>query len=225
MFMQVLFTVFLIVHIVSGFTALVAGLIAMLTKKGGKQHRYNGKIYFAAMTGVFITSIYMSLAHNKPFLFMVGFFSYYLVVRGYRILYLKKIGVGENAKPVDWLVAGTGGLAGAGLIIYGIITGLLQSNFMGYVAIVFGTLSVIFSVKDITLFLKGAKDTMHWWYGHITAMGGGYIATATAFLVVNIHFLPGIIVWLTPTVTGSIIITATVIKYKKKFRGNQKILG
>jgi uncharacterized membrane protein len=213
--MQTIFKIFLALHIAGGTTALITGLIAMLTKKGGRAHRLNGKLYFGGMTFVFITSIYMSIAHDIPFLLMVGFFSYFLVCRGYRILFLKKLGQGGKAMPIDWTIAVVGLLAGIGLIAYG--AAVAGRNFIGYVAIVFGGLSILFSIRDMRLFRNGASEKMHWWYGHIAAMGGGYIATVTAFMVVNIKFLPGIVVWLTPTVVGGILIGATIRKYKIRF--------
>ena len=56
-----------------------------------------------------------------------------------------------------------------------------------------------------------------WLYRHIGKMSGAYIATVTAFLVTNIHFLPSTIVWLAPTVIGTPLIAYTIRKYKMKF--------
>ena len=215
--MQTLFTIFLIVHIIGGMLALITGLIAMLTHKGGKAHRLNGKIYFGGMTAVFLTSIYMSIAHNNPFLLMVGFFSYYMVVRGYRILYLKKLGQGLIVPRLDWIIAAIGMFAGAALVIYGVRAGLMLHQTYGFVAIPFGILSMSFAWSDIKLFTRGPKDKMHWWYGHIGSMGGGYIATFTAFCVVNVTFLPGLVVWLLPPFVGAMLITYTIAKYKRQF--------
>ena len=215
--MQTLFTIFLIIHILGGALALITGLIAMLTHKGGKAHRLNGKIYFGGMTAVFITSIYMSIAHNNPFLLMVGFFSYYMVVRGYRILHLKKLGQGMMVPRLDWVIVAIGMFAGLALVMYGISYGVMRGQTYGYVAIPFGLLSISFAWNDIKLFTRGPKEKMHWWYSHIGSMGGGYIATFTAFCVVNITFLPGLVVWLLPPFIGAMIITYTITKYKKQF--------
>ncbi len=215
--MQTLFSIFLIVHIAGGSIALITGLIAMLTHKGGKAHRLTGKIYFGGMTAVFITSIYLSIAHSNPFLFMVGFFSYYMVVRGYRILFLKNLGRGQIVPRLDWIIAAVGMLAGAALVFYGVRNGVILHHTYGYVALPFGILSMNFAWNDIQLFTKGPKDKMHWWYGHIGSMGGGYIATFTAFLVVNITFLPGLVVWLAPPFVGAMLITYTIAKYKRQF--------
>ena len=99
--------------------------------------------------------------------------------------------------------------------------GIHWTNFISILSvsslIVFGGICLLFSIKDIQLFIKGPSEKMHWWFTHIAAMGAAYIATVTAFLVVNIHFLPGIVVWLTPTIAGGTLIGITISKYKKRF--------
>ena len=57
------------------------------------------------MAGVFVTSIYMSIVKDNIFLLLVGFFSFYLASTGYRILYLKKLGLQPIApQAVDYLI-------------------------------------------------------------------------------------------------------------------------
>jgi uncharacterized membrane protein len=215
--MDLLFKISLAIHIAGGFTALLMGIVAMVTHKGGKNHRLAGKCYFLGMTIVFISSFFMSVAHHKPFLFMVGFFSYFLVVRGYRALYLKKLGFGEKARRLDWgivIIAITVGLA---MISFGTRQWAFQGNTFGVVSIVFGSICCGFSLFDIRNFVKGPDDEMHWWFTHINGMGAGYVATSTAFVVVNVHLSPAWVLWLLPTAIGLPVIIFTVRKYKKKF--------
>jgi uncharacterized membrane protein len=212
--------IILILHIIGGFTALVSGLLAMVTPKGGKNHRLSGKFYFWGMTAVFISSILLSIFHHLPFLLMVGFFSYYMVVRGYRRLSLKKLGRGQHVSELDWLIALIAGAFIAGLLRWGIFREF-EGNSFGRVAIVFALLGVLFLFSDVKVYLFGPKDKMHWWYTHIGSMGGGYIATITAFVVVNFTLKPGWILWLLPTVIGVPIIMVTIARYKKQFNKKQ----
>ena len=76
----------------------------MLTKKGSKPHRTFGKIYFWSMTAVFVGALALAIGHHLTFLLMVAFFSYYLTVRGYRILFLKGLSNGQKASSIDWLI-------------------------------------------------------------------------------------------------------------------------
>lgn len=211
-------TFFLILHILSGFTALVTGGIASFTKKGGKGHRSSGKWYFWAMTGVFVTAIVISILKNLAFLFMIGFFSYYFVVRGYRHLYLKGLGKTQKAAGIDWFVMAVALLFGIGLLAWATMQ-KIQGNSFWPVPFVFGLVSTGFSLADMKLYIKGPSYKQHWLAGHIVSMGAGYIATWTAFVVTNVRFLPPVFVWLVPSVVGSVLISMSVRRYVKPKKG------
>jgi len=207
----------LILHIAGGTVSLLAGLVAMLTRKGGKIHRLAGKIYFGGMSTVFVTALALSLGHNRSFLLMVAFFSYYLTVRGYRILFLKKLDQGQKPRLLDWLITGVAGIFMLFLFAWG-TWALLQGVSMGIVAVVFGGIGSSFLIGDVKRFFSPPKEKMHWWYGHISSMGGSYISAVTAFVVVNIQ-LPQHqwILWVLPGVIGGMLITRTIKKYKAQF--------
>jgi uncharacterized membrane protein len=208
--------IILVLHIIGGTTALVSGLFAMLTHKGGRNHRLSGKFYFAGMTAVFISAIILSIGRHIPFLLMVGFFSYYMVVRGYRILSLKKLGRGQQATRLDWTIVAVAGVFILGLLWWG-ISREIGGNSFGRVGIVFGLLGSSFLYADLRAFLRPPKEKMHWWYTHMGGMGGGYIATVTAFIVVNFHVNPEWVLWVLPAFIGLTIIRITIARYKKQF--------
>ena len=211
--MKTLITILLVIHIIGGFAALIAGFVASVTAKGKTRHRQSGRYYFWGMTAVFLTAVPIGILKERWFLFMVGFFSYYLVVRGYRILYLKKLGFGQKAGWLDWSIVAIAMTFGASLIVWSFVSG---SKGFSTVALVFGIICVGFSARDIQLFVRGPKLKNHWMFGHLTSMGAGYIATWTAFVVTNVNFLPTAVVWLAPTVIGTICIAYARRKYQLK---------
>ncbi|MDQ3276690.1 MAG: hypothetical protein M3Q06_00075 [Bacteroidota bacterium] len=221
--MQALTTSLLILHVITGFTALITGGIASFTRKGGKGHRGSGKWYFWAMTGVFITAVAVSILKNLVFLFMIGFFSYYFVVRGYRQLYLKGLGKTQKAAALDWFITVMALLFGIGLIIWAVSQNLKGSSFWP-VPMVFGIVSTGFAVVDMRLYIKGPAFKQHWLAGHIVSMGAGYIATWTAFVVTNVRFLPPVLVWLAPSAIGAVLITRSVRRYIKPKKA-EKVLA
>jgi uncharacterized membrane protein len=209
----------LIVHIAGGTAALISGLVAMLTQKGGRAHRRAGIIYFAGMSAVFVSAVILSIARNNVFLLLAGFFSYYLTVRGYRILYLKNLPTGQKPTAVDWLITGVAGLFILTLVGWG-VTLLTVGDRMGIVALVFGGIGASFVRKDVVQFFRPPQEKMHWWYGHIGSMGGSYISAVTAFIVVNIRLAEfQWVLWIVPSVVGTILITRTIRFYKAKFNG------
>ena len=208
---------FLIIHIIGGATSLLSGLVAMLTQKGGRSHRLAGKIYFGGMTAVFIGAVVVAIAHRNDFLLMVGFFSYYMTVRGYRILSLKKLDRGQKFAPLDWIIISVSAIFIFTLITWG-VWAWMQGSGMGIVGLVFGFIGLTFLVNDIKSYVNPPTEKMHWWYTHISSMGGSYIAATTAFIVVNIQ-LPHYqwVLWIIPSVIGGILIGRTIRKYKREF--------
>ena len=146
---------------------------------------------------------------------MVGFFSYYFVVRGYRQLYLKGLGHTQKATGLDWFITSIALLFGLGLVGWAVYQKLNAISFWP-VPLTFGMISASFAIADARLYINGPKHKQHWLSSHIVSMGAGYIATWTAFLVTNVRFLPPILVWLAPSVIGTFFISYSVRKYVKK---------
>jgi len=215
-----LYKVLISLHIVSGFTALFGGLVPIFAKKGSKLHVRGGWVYFWAMTGVLLTTI--GLFAMKPsqllFLLLVGIFSFYIAFSGVRSVRFKK--TTNRAAPLDWLMAGLVSVCGIIMIGLSIFHFFAQKGVFEYAILflVFGTICFTQATSDLSKFRKlkmGLRLAKPWLAAHIIKMGGAYIATCTAFFVVNIHFLPTLIVWLTPTVIGSLMIGRTMKKFIK----------
>jgi uncharacterized membrane protein len=212
--MEMISKITLFLHIASGFTALLAGASAILTQKGGKNHLLSGKIYYWAMTGVAFSAVVLAIFKGITFLFLIAIFSYYMNFTGRRTLQLKQIGSGQQAEKIDWFVLAIASLSGVVMVSFA---------FLGYVPLpqavgLFGLIMCFFALNDLW-FLQGRnKDKKTWLYRHIGRMCGAYIATFTAFLVVNVHTNPAFIAWIAPTVIGTPVIAYYIVSYKKKFR-------
>lgn len=211
--MENFITVTIYFHALCGFVALLSGGIAMATRKGGKAHRKAGQFYFWGMTGVFVTAVFVSIMHVLPFLLMVAFFSYHMVCTGYRALYLKKLHLNQKPRLIDWFISGIAGLFNLSLIIWGWYTFQKSGNQIGIVAIVFGIIGSGFAYSGLKKIIRKPLDKNHWIKTHIGGMMGGYIATWTAFLVVNISFLPQLVVWLAPAAIGVPFIVYHISKF------------
>ena len=207
----------LVVHITGGVVALLTGLVAIFSTKGSPIHRLVGKIYFIGMTAVFIGAIFTALGHHKDFLLMVGFFSYYLTVRGYRVLFLKKLNEGQKPELIDWMIIIISAIFILTLLGWG-FWALSLGEGIGIAALLFGILGSNFLLRDIKNFVRPPKEKMHWWYSHIGSMGGSYISAVTAFVVVNVE-LPQYkwVLWILPGILGGILITRTIRIYKVRF--------
>ncbi len=215
---------FLGVHIAAGFTAFVLAPVALVTAKGGKQHRRWGMVYLWAMGVVAATALPMALYRPVLFLALVAVFSFYSAFSGWRILKLKDLLRGGHAKPIDWFAAVFTFVSSAALALCGAFKPVLVQN-MGIVAIVFGILGMRLAATEIMKFLKRPTEKMFWWYTHLGNFIGSYIAAWTAFLVTNIHPHSqglGRALWLLPTAIGVPSIIATIAYYKRKFTPKKK---
>jgi len=218
-----LFKIFLIVHIAGGSISLIAGFIAMLAFKGSSVHRKAGKFFFWGMTGASSAAVYLSIAHPNPFLLMIAVFSYQLTATGYRSLYIKKLFTGtEKPKFVDWLIGIVPAVFNISILVWG-INKVSQGNNFGITGMVFGSIGLLFAFNWLRGFFIPPKLKQHWLFSHLRGFGAAYIAATTAFLVVNIKFLPPLLVWLSPTVVGAAIITVVTINYRRKLSRNQQI--
>lgn len=223
--MTSLLKIMLILHIVSGFTALTCGLFSMLNKKGARNHRLTGKLFFYGMTGVFVTAPYLSIAKNIPFLFMVGFFSYYLSCSGYRALYLKKLHLQQQPAPLDWVISLTGMVAGLALAAFSYFW-FTQRGMWGTVPLSFGVFCFISGMKDIRGFYRRPQNKQHWFFTHGSRMGGAFAATVTAFIVVNVKIgALNWLLWIMPGILTGFWISALLRRYRKLFMGKKTAPG
>lgn len=203
----------LLLHIVNGAVALVIAPLAMITVKGGLWHRRWGKIYFWAMAGVALTAVIMCFIHSRVFLFLVAIFSFYLALTGYTVLRRKK--PEDRPGMFDWLA--TVAMLTAGIVL--VATGALDANLENqrWVRMVFGVIGLILSGMDIRRFFKRSLSKRAWWFEHMSRFLAAYIATVTAFSVVNFQFLPYLWRWLWPTGIGIPLIFVWRAYYRRKF--------
>ena len=68
---------------------------------------------------------------------------------------------------------------------------------------------------DIRILTGNSTVKQSWMYNHIVRMMGAMIASYTAFLVVNVQIDMQWILWLLPSIIGSIFITIFLKKYTR----------
>lgn len=217
--MDILFNIFLTLHIIGGAAGLLTGTINLVRKKGGKDHRLIGKVFVYSMLTVGFSSLVLSVLHPSYFLFIVGVFTIYLVGTGHRYLSLKMLGNGQRPAIMDWSM--TIGMLLLGFLFIGFgISHLFAQNMFGIVLIVFSVFGLRFVKTDFDNYRGKFKAKNYWLLAHLQRMTAGYIAATTAFLVVNADYspvpIPPVIVWLLPTLILTPLITIWTRKYKVK---------
>ena len=208
--MNIFLKIALSLHIISGFTALLAGLIAMISKKGSKIHRCTGKIFFFAMLSATVIAVIISVVKDIRFLLLIGLFSLYQNYMGYRAVRNKAL------KP---------NLLDGAVLFMAAVNGILMLISGNVVLTTFGIISLFLATQQFRLYVRLIRgeevSKLRWLRQHIGMMTGAYIAAFTAFLVVNVkHFHPAWLPWLAPT----FLLTPLIFYWTKKFTKPSKKL-
>ncbi|MBX2907294.1 MAG: hypothetical protein KF744_14715 [Taibaiella sp.] len=212
-----MFIVLLIAHIVFGTTSLLAGLGATLTKKGRRPHILSGLVFYWAMYGTTFCAVIMALLKWNPFLLSIGIFATYLVFTGRQAIRFLRLR--ESYKPTtkDKIPALVGFITAITMLAYPLTAYAAGHGWPVSVLQVFGGILLLFSIRDYRIMSNAGNFTARnkvWLPRHISAMGGAYISTVTAFLVVNIRFTPSWVVWLAPTAVGTVLISMSIAKLR-----------
>jgi uncharacterized membrane protein len=226
--MKPFITALLISHVAAGTIALLVGLVPMLAKKGGKLHNRAGLVYVWCMIYVAASAMLLCVLQEfklfRLFLAGIAVFSFYLSFTGWRAVLQKRAKTGPML--TDKLITYGTMVVSVGMIGFG--AWLLYLNGPVPLAVIFtffGGLTFNFARRDFVQFNK-PQAKMHWFFLHFTRMAGSYIAAFTAFLVNNMYrMVPAnspdwveIMGWIAPSIIGTVLITRTVIAYRRKFQ-------
>lgn len=163
-----------------------------------------------------MTAVPLAIWATDWFLFAIAAFTGYLIASGYRVITRRRAGLTDPTGP-DYGLHGTMLLAAIGLVLgggYGTVTDLIA---LGEVLVVFGGIGGILAVLELSQLRRARSERTPWFERHIAFMGGGYIATATATITVNVTMPPPLARWLGPTVVGVPLIIYAVMTYRRRF--------
>jgi len=203
-------------HILAGVVALLTGLVAIVTRKGGERHNRAGKVYVLSMIFVVTTAVPLSVWIESWFLLAIAIFSGYLVVAGYRVITHRRAGLAEPTR-ADYAVHGTMLAAGGAMVAAGAWRTVAEPPGLAPVLVIFGFIGAALAVRELLQLRAPPTDRTPWFERHIVFMGGGYIATVTAAVTVNLTTLPPLVSWLGPTAVGVPLIFYAVRKYRSVF--------
>ena len=218
--MDILFKIFLALHIVCGATGLISGTVNIVRKKGGKNHKATGNVFLYSMLVAGSSALFLSVVKENYFLFIVGIFTVYMTGTGRRYLLFKN----KERKPnwIDYLLSY--GMLATALVFAAMGTyKLIHHDNFGIVFLVFGVIAFRFAMVDIKNYSGKHSFRNYWLIGHLQRMMGSYIAALTAFLVVNSKYLPpqmpAYVAWLFPTV----VVVPLIFKWSKKYAVNNPL--
>jgi uncharacterized membrane protein len=205
-----LFNILLATHVAGGSISLLSGPVALASRKGGMLHRRGGLVFAWAMALTAAAAVPLSLITNDVLLLVIAVLTGFLVYRGV-------VGIRRRRRPrpstwQDAIVPALCLVFCAGLLAYSLPLAGRPSFITGQF---FGAGGTVLALRE----LRALRDpATNWLRSHIAGMMGAYIATVTAFLVVNLTFLPQAVVFIVPTLIGSPMIVWMTIKHTGKAR-------
>lgn len=201
MSLETTFNLLLILHVVGGSVALVAGYGALMVTRGSSRHRTLGTVFAAGMTAVTLSGFPMSILHPNPFLFGIVVFSAYFVLAGWTSARYRK---GE-VLGIERLAAAVLLFSGAGALVYLLLVqspGPDFSQTFWMTGLVFALIGLAIAVRDLAQLRGGplaGKDRI---IKHLVSMCAALIATTTAVAVTVLSAVPAVpslALWLGPT--------------------------
>jgi hypothetical protein len=111
------FLAILAVHVIAGLTAVTAGAIAALARKGSPRHVWAGRWYYRAITAVFVTATGLAVMRWRQdyYLFLLGAVAFTAATAGY--LHRRRQRRGD-----------TGHIAGMGIAYTAMLTAFYVDN-------------------------------------------------------------------------------------------------
>lgn len=205
--MDALRIAFLWTHILFGFTALLAGFVSLWSVKGSSAHKRSGRVFYYSMLAVSVSALGLSLIRPNPFLFYIAVFALFQAYSGYRSIRNKSL----RPHILDWIV-----------LALALLTAALMLRTGNVVMLVFGGIMSLLGLRDLHTFYKVLKGRplapKQWLRRHIGMMIGAYIATVTAFIVVNVTDVkPFWLPWLAPTALAMPL----MIYWMRKTKGSE----
>jgi hypothetical protein len=199
------------VHIGAGFVGFFVAPAALAVRKGGAAHRLWGRIFFWAMVVAGTTALVSASLNGLTFLLLTGVFSLYMAWFGYRSLYHKHMGRGQEPALFDWAGVGIGLVVFVGTVGYGLAT-------RNVISLVFGGIGTTLAVQQLRAFRRpGPWATGQWLHNHISGFVGAYIAAVSAFSATSLTFIPAPWNFLWPTLAMVPPLIWVQRRYKSKF--------
>jgi len=166
----------ILTHIVAGAAALLLGLTAILTRKGGKWHTWSGRWFLVLETIVIITGLIGVLVFGRnTFLLVITMLSAYVAFSGYRVLKAKS----NQFKMLDAGVAVVTLMTASYFIYYFRSIGMIWSPVIIYSTV--GYLLMVISYDFIRYLIPPHRYGNLWLYEHILKMMSAFSGILSAF--------------------------------------------
>lgn len=150
--------------------------------------------------------------HESIFLFLIGVFTIYMILAGNRALTLKSA-IKTKADWKDKSITYSMIFCVMVMLVLA-VKAFYKGEGIAILYVFFSVFGSLMTYRDLKAFQKFYSDRRVAIISHIGRMVGAYIASITAFIVAGLQ-VSNLIVWLMPTLLGTVYIYVHLLKFKK----------
>ena len=217
------------IYDVTGIVAGLSAFVALSARKGGGPHRYAGRIFFWSMLTAIACAVWASLSTNENLILLFALLSGYLVISGYRALYLKRSvprgTVGPTrAGPIDKGLAQFILIACCAISAWGMMAvpmnvgAILEMGLSPLLMSGIGLAGASLALGDMRRFRRPSADPHQWLMIHVSRMLAGATAAAIAVSVDYLTVLPEIARWSVLLVAGCLSIAIWLAWLRRRIK-------
>ena len=208
----------ILIHVIAGSIALLLGILALTSKKGGKWHKKSGNYFLILLIIVVLTGLIgVFIFKRNTFLLIITVLSAYYGFSGYRILQTKT----NKPKLIDISVAIISLISVSYFLYYFQSIGMYWSPIIVYSTV--GALLIIVAYDFIRYLIPKNTYKNMWLYEHIFKMIGAFTALLSAFSGTVLYDYQPYSQFL-PSVFGTFLQIGFIVYYIRKFKRNRKIV-
>lgn len=168
----------ILAHIITGAIALILGIIALTTIKGGKTHNKTGRYFLKLISIVILTGLMgVFIFGRNTFLLVITVLSGYVSFSGYRVLLLKS----NVPKKVDILASMVSLLVLGYFLYYFKSIGMIWSPIVIYSTVGALLFVITYDLLKYLIPINTYKKHRIWIYEHIYKMISAFSALLSAF--------------------------------------------
>ncbi len=166
----------ILTHVITGSIALLLGVMALLTIKGGRAHKKSGRLFLLFLTFVILTGLMGVFGFGRnQFLLVITMLAGYQGYSGYRTLQTKS----NQPYLIDILVASLTLVSALYFLYYFRSIGMIWSPVIIYSTV--GYLFFIIAYDFFRYFLPSSTYRNLWLYEHILKMVSAFSGLLSAF--------------------------------------------
>lgn len=200
----------IVIHVTTGTAALLLGLVALLSKKGGSIHKRCGLIFLFIIAIVILTALLGVLAFGaNRFLIALTMLSGYHAFSGYRVIKSKS----NRPKTWDILVSMLTLSSGIYFLYYLDSIGMIWSPVIIYSTV--GALFVVIAYDFLRYLIKAERYKNIWLFEHIYKMIAAFTALLAAFIGTVLPQYHPYSQFL-PSIAGTLLAIGSILYFHRK---------